>query len=147
MAEYELTQLDRVWNRACDTFPREPLEAGDRALRDLLRAHGAICNGGVFFVFDALSPVQIQAAKAGYRFFELPEVADLLGRARDFLDKGVNIGENESTFDFEYARYVPGDSDLVNRFKKHFAAKPTDFAPLTPDDRPPRPPEAKAGRL
>ena len=133
MAKYKLTELDKIWNRACDSFSTEPLETGDRALRDLLRAHNLICNGGVFQAFAVLNEQEIQAAKGGYRFFGLPEVADLLARAKELLDKKVDLEEYEDPFDREYARYVPEESDLQERFKKHHASKPSDFAPLTPD--------------
>ena len=113
MAKYELTPMDQVWNRACDSFSEAPLEAGDRALRDLLRAHGLICNGGVFHVFDMLTAAQIEAAKSGYRFFGLDQVAELLSRARRLLDEKNDLGDYETTMDAEYAKYIPEDSELV----------------------------------
>jgi hypothetical protein len=133
MAEREMTPMDHVWNRACGSSSEAPLQAGDRALRDLLRAHGLICNGGVFHVFDCLTAPQIDAAKSGYRFFGLEEAVDLLSRAKDLLDKGDKIGECEAAVDAEYAA-VADDSNLVDRFKRHLAANPSDFAPLAPDE-------------
>lgn len=133
MADYKLTNLDLIWNRACDSFSTATLGAGDRALRDLLRAHGPICNGGVFHVFDVLSEPQIEAAKSGYRFFDILEVAELLTRAKGLLETEDEIEEYETTIDREYWRCVHDDSHLVERFKRHYAAKPSDFAPLTPD--------------
>lgn len=127
---YELTPRDRVWNRACDSFSEEPLQVGDRALRDLLRAHGMICNGGVFNVFDTLTSQQIEDAKSGYRFFGLDKVVVLLSRAKELLNKEDEIGEIEATMDAEYAE-IADDPILVARFRQHFAAKPSDFAPLT----------------
>lgn len=133
MARYELTPMDPVWNRACDSFSEAPLQAGDRALRDLLRAHGPICNSGVFHVFDVLTPPQIEAAESGYGFFGLDEVAKLLSRAKRLLDESAGIGEREAALDVEYAA-LADDRTLVERFRRHFVAKPSDFAPLTPDD-------------
>jgi hypothetical protein len=132
MGKYELSPMDHVWNRACDSFSKASLEAGDRALRDLLRAHGLICNGGVFHVFDVLTAPQIEAAKSGYRFFGLDQVAELLSRARELLDKKDDVGECEQAWDAEYAGFAD-DPILVERFKRHFNAHPSDFAPLEPD--------------
>jgi hypothetical protein len=132
MGKHKLGPMDHVWNRACDFFSEAPLKAGDHALRDLLRAHGMICNGGVFNVFDTLTAEQIEAAKSGYRFFGLDQVTELLSRARKLLDKGDDVGECEQDWDAEYAGFAD-DPILLERFKRHFNAHPSDFAPLEPD--------------
>ena len=131
MAKQELTPIVQVWNRACDSLSQEPLRLGDHALKDMLRAHGLICNGGVFHAFDVLTREQIEAAKSGYRFYGFHEIVDLLSRAKELLDEDAELGEYEERLDRKYSGYI-GDSELYEHFKQHFAAKPSDFAPLTP---------------
>jgi hypothetical protein len=36
--------------------------------------------------------------------------------------------------DRQYARIVPDDSSLVERFKEHFESNPSAYAPLRPED-------------
>ena len=133
MAKHELTPPDLVWNRACESFSEEPLRTGDLALRDLIRAHGLICNGGVFHAFDCLTAPQLEAAMSGYRFFGLDQAAKLLLQARKLPDETDEVGDYEAAMDAEYAKYIPDDSELGDRFRRHFAAKPSDFAPLAPE--------------
>src|SRR5688500_6092656 len=72
-----------VWNRAhwdgrgwTATYP------GDRALADLLLAHGETFHGGVHHVIEALSAKALAAALDGYRFFGLDAAAAALEDAR-----------------------------------------------------------------
>ncbi|MCY2925138.1 MAG: hypothetical protein NT031_06805 [Planctomycetota bacterium] len=97
----------------------------------MLRAHGMICNGGVFHVFDTLTEAQIETAKAGYCFFGLGPVARLISRANLLLTgTAEELGDLEAALYAEYASYIPDDSELTSRFERHYAAKPADFAPL-----------------
>ena len=102
------------------------------ALRNLLRAHGMICNGGVFHAFETLGEDELEAAKRGYDFFGLSAVVELLNRAEKLIDDEGNLGENEARLDREYED-LASDAELVRRFRRHYAAKPSDFAPPATD--------------
>lgn len=77
----ELTDADKVWNRACiDSGGANPLE-GDRALASMLFFDGMAQNGGLGHSFDVLSEEELAAPINGFRFFGLLEIAHLLERA------------------------------------------------------------------
>ena len=78
LQEVDLTEHDRVWNRAAMDDGGEEPRAGDRALADLLYAHGMVMNGGVHHALEVLTPDELKAAIAGFRYFSLGAVADLL---------------------------------------------------------------------
>ena len=107
-----------IWNRACGEDPLRTLP-GDRALADLLYAHGLAMNGG-----DELRDAQV-----GYRYYGFDAVASLLSRAMTLLDKGDYLEDQESELDGEYLALIPSDSSLVARFEKQLASSPSDFAP------------------
>ena len=125
-----MTDADLIWNRAAldesGTSPR----AGDRALSLVLKAHGLAMNGGVFHTIELLAGEKLIGAKNGYRFFEYPQVADLLERAHQLFNEGKDLGSYEPILDTEYARHIPDDSTLVARFESRFHAHPEEFAPL-----------------
>jgi hypothetical protein len=129
----ELTQANMVWNRACG---EDPLRAfpGDRALADLLRAHGLAMNGGVLHAVECLTASELCNAKAGYRFYGLDAAAALLIRARTILDKDDDLEFHVHQLDGQYTDIVPDDSSLVERFEKHLEANPSDYAPLRAKD-------------
>jgi hypothetical protein len=130
---YELTEADMIWNRACGDDPLRFLP-GDRALADLLRAHGLAMNGGVLHAVECLSAEQLTDAEAGYRFYGLAEVAYLLSRARNLFEAGDDLEEHELQLDRQFAALIPSDSSLVECFEKRLQAKPADFAPLRAKD-------------
>src|SRR6476661_8332679 len=111
----ELTESDTIWNRACG---EEPLRAlpGDRALADLLYAHGLAINGGVLHAVECMTAEELSNAEAGYRYYGLDDVASLLSRARAIFEAADNLGNHEQQFDGDYARMIPSDSSLVERF-------------------------------
>ncbi len=103
--------------------------------------------------FELMDEAQLAAAKAGYRFFGVELVSDLFSRTKDALDRGTaapvelerravgdievvvleeddHLGDLEPQLDSEYARYIPDDSALFERFERHVAANPGDFASL-----------------
>jgi len=130
----ELTLADMIWNRACGEDPLRSLP-GDRALTDLLRAHGLIMNGGVLHAVECLTTCELSDAQSGYRFYELDGVASLLSRAATTFETGESLGAYEHQLDREYAEMIPSDSSLVERFENRFKSRPFDYAPLRPTDR------------
>jgi hypothetical protein len=73
-------------------------------------------------------------AEAGYRYFGLDDVASLLARARGIFEVADDLGNHEQQLDGEYARLIPSDSSLVERFQKRLMSDPSDFAPLWAKD-------------
>ena len=120
--------LTAIWNRAASDS-RGMQARGDRALSALLHAHGLVMNGGVLNAVEMLSDQQFDAAVAGYRFFGIEGVGDLLTHAKADLQSADDVGSKEQSFAVEYSRYVPSDSFLFAAFERRVLAQPTDFAP------------------
>jgi hypothetical protein len=131
---YEFTQADMIWNRACGDDPLRTLP-GDRALRDMIQAHGLVMNGGVFHAVECLTADQLSAAQDGFRFYELEEAASLLTRARQLFEADENLGEYEHELDVEYAAVIPSDSSLAERFEDHLRSSPSAYAALRAQDK------------
>src|SRR3546814_13999228 len=74
---------DQIWNRAAlevgGTNPRE----GDKALASLLLLHGMAMNGGIDHAVEVLTPLEFSAALAGFRYFGLVRIAELLERSEE----------------------------------------------------------------
>jgi hypothetical protein len=129
----ELTEADKIWNRACGGAPLRALP-GDRALADLLHAHGLAMNGGVLHAVECMTAEEVSHAEAGYRFFGLDGIASLLSRSRRIFGAGGNLESHEQELDSEYAHMIPSDSSLVDRFEERLKSSPSDFAPLRATD-------------
>jgi len=95
---YELTDADMIWNRACGDDPLRALP-GDRALVDLLYAHGLAMNGGVLHAVECMTVEEQFDAEAGYRYYGLEGAASLLSRARRIFDAADDLGSHEQQFD------------------------------------------------
>lgn len=129
---YELTHADRIWNRACGEDAVQSLP-GDRALTDLLYAHGYICNGGILHAIECLTPAEQSAAQAGYRFYGFEMVASLLDEARIALESGDDGAEYRLSG--QYKHLLPDlDTSIATRFEQHFADNPSDYATLRSQD-------------
>ncbi len=129
----ELSEADIIWNRACGEVPLRSLP-GDRALADLLRAHGLAMNGGVLHAVEWLAAQELTDAEAGYRFYGLAEVASLLSRARKLIETGDDLECHEQQLDRQYAVLIPSDSSLVECIEMRLRANRMDFAPLRAED-------------
>jgi hypothetical protein len=125
----ELTEADKIWNRACGEEPMRSLP-GDRALADLLRAHGLVMNGGVLHAVECLTAGELRDCQQGYRFYGLDGVASLLSRARSAFEGGGDLAEDEQRLNALYTAMIPSDSSVVERFEKHLKSSPSDYAPL-----------------
>jgi hypothetical protein len=130
----DLSQADMIWNRACGEDPMRS-QPGDRALADLLYAHGLVMNGGVLNAVECLTAEELSAAQAGYRYLGFDVVASLLSRARSILEEGDDLGDHEANLDAEYSELIPSDSSLVERFKSQLESSPSDFAALRAKDK------------
>lgn len=131
-----LTEADMIWNRACGDDQLRDLP-GDRALANLLRAHGLVMNGGVQHSVECLTPEQLSDAEAGYRYYGFDRVASLLSRARRIESAGYHIEHLEHyevEFDKEYSQLIPDDEFLADRFEERLKSNPSDFAPLRAKD-------------
>src|SRR5215216_5005628 len=123
------TDADRVWNRACLGEMDGSALRGDRALSALLVFHGFAMNGGILHPFDCMQPRQLAAAKSGYRFFGLHDVAELISDIGSVLSLGELSDAQEASFGLRYSKSVPDDSALSDRFEKYFDTHKSDFAP------------------
>ncbi|MBX7103581.1 MAG: hypothetical protein K1X57_05845 [Gemmataceae bacterium] len=130
---HELTEAEMIWNRACGEDPLRVLP-GDRALTDLLRAHGLAMNGGLLHAVECMTAEELSDAYGGYRYFGIGDVASLLARARGIFETADDLESHELQLDIEYAQLIPSDSSLVERFEQQLKTRPSDFAPLRPMD-------------
>jgi hypothetical protein len=130
---HQLTHANMIWNRACGEDPLRSLH-GDRALANLLRAHGLAMNGGVLHAVECLTPSELSDAESGYRYYGLDAAASLLSRARTILEADDNLEFHERQLDRQYADIIPEDSSLVERFEKHLELNPSEYAPLRARD-------------
>ncbi len=120
-----MRDADLVWNRAALDRGGPAPRDGDVALAALLLAHGLAMNGGVLHAVEALTPSQLQAACAGYRYFGLSDVADLL----DAASQVAWTADNERKFIKAYGALLPSDADLVEKFEQHFDLHRDRYAP------------------
>mgnify|MGYP007114256039 CR=1 FL=1 len=124
-----LTDADLIWNRAAIEDGGPAPSAGDRSLACLLLAHGLVMSGGVLHAVECLESAELIAAQAGYRYFNLIPVAELLTRARTKCDDD-DPGSQEPLLDAEYATLIPDDAFLVERFEQRLRSHPDDFSSL-----------------
>ena len=125
----ELSDPNKVWNRAALESGGKAGLQGDRALSALLAVHGMIMNGGVYHALEALSAAEFADGIAGFRYFGLCEVANVLDAA-SIADMGWDL------FDAKYGTLIPDDGVLSQAFEQKYTAFPNAFAPLeraTPD--------------
>jgi len=123
-----ITGADQVWNRACaDQGSLQPCR-GDRALSDMLRAHGLVMNGGVHHALVCLSPDELASAVAGFEYFDLPEVASFLEALPTDPDLGKWTERSEVKANQRYGRLVPDDDHLVAKFEGVFRKHSEEFA-------------------
>lgn len=126
-----LTAAGLTWNRACTGQASPQLREGDAALSAMLLFHGLAMNGGVCHAVECLTPVDLDAAIQGYRFYGLDEIVPMVEAAQNMPTDVDDAGELEGRLDREYAaRISDGDAGLVRRFEEHFAAHPEQYAPL-----------------
>ena len=135
-----LDRADEIWNRACD-LEWKPTRAGDRALKDVIRFHGEIRNGGLDFALDADLEAAPRAA-AGFRVLRAPALADVLDQAHRIASRAVidgefdvlDLDEHDATrldaLGEEYDRLLPIDTALEASFRRHLEAKPDEFEPI-----------------
>jgi hypothetical protein len=123
---YQLSDADKVWNRACglDAWRGEgPRREGDFALAALLRVHGMVMNGGLEHAFDVFEPLEFDAGIAGFRYFGLDDHANLLVCVRPLNE------EEQDELTPKYSEYGE-DEVLQQAFEKKFENHPEQFAPL-----------------
>ena len=125
-----MTQADRVWNRAALQSGGDSPGPGDRALAALLLVHGLVMNGGVHHAMECVEPDELLAAADGYSFFGLEAVAAFFRGAANDPVLSVWTDETEVEANRRYEEMVPDDSHLVARFEDVFREHGDQFAPL-----------------
>ena len=123
MAAYKSTFTDAIWNRACHGGGPMP-KAGDSALAALLLFHGAAMNGGFAQAVESLQEEQLTAAQTGYRYYDLPQIAEIreLFRAQASVD--------DASLDRRYWEVVPDDMALETRLVAHHTRHPDAYSPF-----------------
>ena len=131
-----MRKADLVWNRACSR-PDALNLTGDRALADMLLAHGYAMNGGVLHAVEDLAPEELEAAVAGYRHFGLAAAADLIdevrARLQSLTDAAVDRLEHEA--DNRYGE-IASDETLMEAFERRYRDRPEEFESLGEADFP-----------
>jgi len=125
----ELSDEANVWNRAVTAEGGRNAREGDSALAALMLAHGMVMNGGVEHAIVTLSPAEMAAAIAGFRFFGLTEIARLL---EDVVQRGIEDEDQSEAADRRYGEILPDEDTIQDRFHARFASSPEKFAPLDP---------------
>jgi hypothetical protein len=123
-----MTELPRqvlVWNRAALNGGGPTAAEGDLALAALLLAHGVVMNGGVDHALEVLSPAELAAASAGYRYFGFEQVAQLLEEAATQPDR------EEERLNSAYWGEIPDDEAIAHAFRKMLLSVPEAFASVT----------------
>ena len=126
---------DEIWNRAAmnggGTEPRQ----GDRALSDVLDLHNLAMSGGLLDAVERMTPEQLSAAQAGYRWLKLDPAAEVVAMVRREVDAGVLDDDDraealERHADDEYGLVIPSDQTLVDAFHVRLAQEPDAFMPV-----------------
>jgi hypothetical protein len=131
----EIPASDLVWNRACEEFDITPgMPRGDAALAALLLCHGMAMNGGLPHAVEGLEAEELARAIAGYRFFGLDEVADLVAdvarQAADLDPSDLDAADQlEVRSNERFYALVPDDDSVAGAFQAHFREHPEDYAP------------------
>jgi hypothetical protein len=131
---YELTNAAMIWNRACGDDPLRALP-GDRALADVLYAHGLAMNGGVLHAVECMTVEEQCGVEAGYRYYGLDGIATLLTRARETFETANDLGDYVQQLNLDYVRLIPSDSLLVECFESQLKFRAYDFGVVRAKDR------------
>ncbi|WP_310445914.1 hypothetical protein [Thiobacillus sp.] len=126
---YELTNRDKIWNRACEGGGHSP-RAGDIALASMLLLHSVAMNGGVLHSIECLTSEQLAAAKAGYKFFGFNEIVALIASAERAIREGKDLEDLEATLDQRYWMVIPDDDVLTKSFEYHQSQHPFEYSPV-----------------
>jgi len=115
-----------IWNCAVLDAGGSNPGPGDTALAGLMRFHGLAMNGGIEHAFEVLSTAEFDAAVAGFRYFDLAEVASVLTATRFARHDESRLDELQKRYDI----LVPADAVLVAAFEDRYRASPEGFAPI-----------------
>lgn len=124
-----------VWNRAALASGTPDLREGDTAIASVLAVHSMAMSGGLLDTAGRLSPEQLAAAEAGFRWLRLDAAAEVVAMVRHEVEAGPLDDEGRSEAlerctDAEYAFVIPTDQTIVDAFQVRFAQVPTAFAPI-----------------
>lgn len=126
---YELTNRDKIWNRACEGGGNSP-RVGDTALASTLLLHSVAMNGGLLHAIECLTSEQLAAAKAGYIYFGFDVIAVLIASAERAIKEGGDLENLEATLDQQYWVVIPDDGVLAKSFEHHQSHHPFEYSPI-----------------
>jgi len=125
---------DEIWNRAAMHDGGSQARAGDLALAAVIGTHGLIMNGGLLDAVERTAPEQVDAAEAGYRWFQLDAAAAVIVLVRRELSSGPldddAVDALETRVSADYAEAIPTDQTIVDAFESRFRAEPQAFGPV-----------------
>ena len=130
---------DVVSHRACDAGSRDDarLSEADRLLSAMMIFAAVCVHDGVLAALGCHSLEELDRALAGYRYFGLQNVAEVVV---SIVDRAENspAGEQdrwdfEGELESEYERVCP-DTAVDYAFNAFYAQRPDDFAEPSPDD-------------
>lgn len=125
----KLAAKDLVWNRAALDGAGRDARAGDWALADALKVHGLVMNGSVHHAVQAVDEGEVEAAAAGFEYFGLRAIADVLRRVQHDPTLREWSDATEEEANCLYWAVLPDDGELVARFERTFRETPADFGP------------------
>jgi hypothetical protein len=132
----DLSEADRVWNRAAMDHGGAQPRRGDQALADVLKVHGDVMNGGMMHALECCALEELERAAAGFRYFGMEEAALAIEWAVQRSEHPASAHDAEAADRFEreansrYRSAAFDDSVLYDRFDRAFRDQRSAFAPL-----------------
>lgn len=126
---YQLTLTDKIWNRAC-MGPDLASAPGDSALEAMISFHSVAMNGGVLHAIECFNAEELEKVKAGYIYFGLRSIAELISAAQVSLQDGAELAALAEVLDHKYSVEIPDDGMLVRAFEAHYKRNRDSYAPL-----------------
>lgn len=123
-----LDDLDVIWNDACDYGADgeapEGTPLGVAHLAHLLRIHGSLMGGGLFFALEVNEPFRVRRAVEALHYFGLVEAAVLL---EETLERSMK-GEDSDSWPTDDHFDGLADGDVLERaFRAKAIEAPADF--------------------
>ena len=103
---------------------------GDQALTSMLLAHGLVQNGGVVHAISVLEKSGSAEAAQAFRYFGLPQVAELFEELVLRLEEALSEDEEdrlEHTSNRRYWSAVPDDATLEVLYLRRRRSAPYEF--------------------
>ena len=94
----------------------------------MLAMHNLIMNGGIHHALDMLSAEEIDAAIAGFEYFDVQPALSAINAVLTNPSLREWTDANEVEANALYYTHVPDDELLVTAFDRRYLESPEDFA-------------------